>query len=220
MTVDRLADLEGATLLELLAEREHHREGALAILRRRDRLPVFARHLTKRARRRITAHQDAMRAAHEEILRREQWDAHLAGRDRVLAEHAHPPATPAELDAVDVALARLLEGPAPAEVVPRWDRLRPAIAAIEGMVDDQENAAWLADGLGVYVTELLEAQGVPVRDPVVAYVVLVSAGLFGELAANGIRHGSVDEGTRLAILRIAQTLTAALLPYLPPEART
>lgn len=203
--IDRI-DVDAATAPELVAEREHHREAALAILHRRDRLPVFARRLTARARRRIGEHQDAMTAAHEALRARTRFEDAI-------------PDPPTELDA---ALARILEeaDPGPGTLSPRWDRLAPAVRAIEGMVDDHDGTVGDVDRIRAYVTELLEAQGVPVRDPDFAYVVLVAAGLFGELAGNAYRKGDVDEVTRLAVTRIAQTLTAALIPYLPPEART
>lgn len=207
--IERLEDLDHRTAPELLAEREHHREAALAILHRRDRLPVFLRRLTTRTRRRIGEHQDAMTAAHEALRRLEEVD-------RIFAA---PDPAPAEVDPLAAELAALLET-GPGALAPRWDRLAPAIRLIEGMVDDHDGTVGDVDRIRAYVTELLEAQGVPVRDPSIAYVVLVAAGLFGELAGNAYRKGDVNDVTRLAVARIAQTLTAALIPYLPPEART
>lgn len=199
--IDRLENLDAATVPMLVAEREHHRAAALGILHRRDRLPVFARRLTARAVARITAHQDAMRAAHEELGRREA------------------PGRAEELDPFEAGLAALLEAEPIGRLTPRWERLAPAVRAVAGMVDAHPGRVGDVDRNRAYVTELLEAQGVPVRDPDLAYVVLVAAGLFGELAGNAYRRGDVDEVTRLAVLRIAQTLTAALIPYLPPEVR-
>lgn len=218
--IDRIEDLGAATVAELVAEREHHREEALAILHRRDRLPVFLRRLTARARTRITAHQDAMRAAHEEIQHRTERETAAPARWTREEFDAGRAAEHQALDLEAELAAILATSEDVGTLTPRWDRLAPAIRLIEGMVDDHGGTVGDVDRIRAYVTELLEAQGVPVRDPSIAYVVLVAAGLFGELAGNAYRKGDVDEVTRLAVTRIAQTLTAALIPYLPPEART
>lgn len=103
---------------------------------------------------------------------------------------------------------------------PRWDYLARAVTVIARHVDENPAAIAKTDRLAAYMRDTLDSLGLSITDEETLYVVLATSGLLVELAANGQRSGQTDRATVLAIAAIAQTMTAALLPYLPPEAKT
>lgn len=107
-----------------------------------------------------------------------------------------------------------LVGPPPAPPAPRWDRLRPAVDLVAGMMVDDPGAVAKADLVRAYLVDVWKAQGLDPRHPETLYVLLTGAATVTELATNGVRSGNIDAGTEVAVARIAQTMTAALLPFL------
>lgn len=102
---------------------------------------------------------------------------------------------------------------------PRWDYVARAITTIDTMVRDDPAALARADAVGAYVRDTYDALGISVFDEAALYVAITTAGLLVEMAENGRKRGIVDHDTVRAIATISQTFTAALIDYLPAEAR-
>lgn len=110
--------------------------------------------------------------------------------------------------------------PAGVEPVPRWDYVAKAIRIIErDLIGGDVAAQRDADQLQAYVRDTFDALGISIRHEPSLYVAITTASLLVELSNNGREKGLVDEATVLAVARIAQSFTASLIPYLPPEAR-
>lgn len=105
------------------------------------------------------------------------------------------------------------------QMAPRWEWLRPAIAAIDATVKSEPQYVAHADAIGAYVRDTFDALGLSVRDGETLYVALVTASTIVELAANGHGRGVVDDATLEAIAKISQSLAAAVIPFLPDEAK-
>lgn len=106
----------------------------------------------------------------------------------------------------------------------RWDAVRPAVTLIAALVSTEPGTVGTADALGAYVRDTFDALGVSVYDEDALYVALVVSGLMVEMAHNGLRtedrpDGPTSPETVGAVAHIAQSLAAALIPYMPPEAR-
>lgn len=101
----------------------------------------------------------------------------------------------------------------------RWDAVRPAVTLIAALVSTEPGAIGHADTLGAYVRDTFDAFGLAVTDEDATYTALVVAGLMVELAHNGLATGATTPEAVAAIAHIAQSLAAALIPHLPPEAR-
>lgn len=102
---------------------------------------------------------------------------------------------------------------------PRWDYVARAVTVIDGMVRDDPAALARADAVQAYIRDTYDALGISVLDEDVLYVAITTAGLLVEMAENGRKLGHVDRETVRAIANISQTFTAALIDYLPAEAR-
>lgn len=102
---------------------------------------------------------------------------------------------------------------------PKWEWLARAVGIIAKTVSSDAAYIARADNLGATVRNTFDALGLSVRDDETLYVALVTAGLLVELASNGLRNGNIDRDTLEAIAGVAQSFTAALIPYLPEEAR-
>ena len=102
---------------------------------------------------------------------------------------------------------------------PRWDYVARAITTIESMFRDDPAALARADAVQAYVRDTYDALGISVFDEAALYVAITTAGLLVEMAENGRKRGIVDRDTVRAIATISQTFTAALIDYLPAEAR-
>lgn len=102
---------------------------------------------------------------------------------------------------------------------PRWDYVAKAITRIEAEFADDVGARSRVDALGAYVRDTFDGLGLSVHDADTLYVAVTTAGLLVEMANNGRAKGQVEPETVLAIANIAQSFTAALIDYLPPEAR-
>lgn len=103
---------------------------------------------------------------------------------------------------------------------PRWDYVSKATGIIARAVDADPAAIARTDALGAYVRDTWDALGLSLFDEETLYVAVTMAGLFVEMADNGRKNEQVDGNVVEAIAKIAQTFTAAVLPYLPPEAKT
>lgn len=103
---------------------------------------------------------------------------------------------------------------------PNWGYVARAVRVIEQSVKADPVALAQTDRLGAYVRDTFDALGLSVTDEPTLYVALTTSGLLVEMASNGHRRDQVDHATLEAIAAIAQTFAAALIPYLPPEART
>lgn len=129
--------------------------------------------------------------------------------------------TLAAIGALSAAVAAADENeptPVTPTVRPRWDYLARATGALrEILTRDPANVAH-ADALGAYVRDTFDALGLSVRDEATIYVALVTASLLVECSDNGRGRGAVSTTTVREISQIAQSVGAALLPYLPPEA--
>lgn len=102
---------------------------------------------------------------------------------------------------------------------PRWDYIAAAVRVIDKMVHDDPATLARTDAVQAYVRDTFDALGISVLDPDALYVAITTAGLIVEMADNGRQHGVVDASTVRAVANISQTFTAALIDYLPPEAR-
>lgn len=109
--------------------------------------------------------------------------------------------------------------PAGVEPVPRWDYVGKAIRIIrDDLIGGDVAAQRDADQLQAYVRDTFDALGISIRHEPSLYVAITTASLLVELSNNGREKGLVDDATVLAVARIAQSFTASLIPYLPPEA--
>lgn len=103
---------------------------------------------------------------------------------------------------------------------PRWDYVAQAVTVIDRMVRNDPAALARADAVQAYIRDTYDALGISVLDEDALYVGITTAGLLVEMAENGRKRGMVDQETVQAIATISQTFTAALIDYLPTEART
>lgn len=117
----------------------------------------------------------------------------------------------------DVAAARPVTFATPR---PQWENVAKAVREIARIMGDQPDAVALTDRTAAYVRDTLDALGLSVRDEGTLYVVITAAGLMVEMSHNALTKGKVTPDVVLAIAQIAQSLTAALIPYMPPEARS
>lgn len=102
---------------------------------------------------------------------------------------------------------------------PHWDYVARAVTVIDRMVRGDPAALARADAVQAYVRDTYDALGISVLDEDALYVAITTAGLLVEMAENGRKRGIVDQDTVRAIATISQTFTAALIDYLPAEAR-
>lgn len=154
----------------------------------------------RRIRRRVDVHEARLRTLHRELVHRDENRRLLMERERFR-----------------VALEERLREPA---VQPqKWGNLRDAVELIEGMLREDPAARARAEIVTAYVVDVMAGIGLDYRDPSVLYAVLSGAGIVTELASNGHQRGEVDQTTVVAIARIVQTLTAALIPYLPDDVK-
>lgn len=111
------------------------------------------------------------------------------------------------------------EGRERARPRPRWDYVSKATRIIDRIVKEDPSYIGKADALGAYVRDTWDALGLSLYDEETLYVAVTMAGLMVEMSDNGRKNGQVDAEVVEAIAKIAQTFTAAVLPYLPPEAK-
>lgn len=107
----------------------------------------------------------------------------------------------------------------PLEPRPDWANLRRAVVLIDRLRKTDPGTVAIGDNLGAYLRDTFDALGISVRHEPSLYVAITTAGMLVELAHNGLGKGLVDERTLEAIAHVAQSFTAALIDYLPPEAR-
>ena len=112
------------------------------------------------------------------------------------------------------------EGRERARPRPRWDYVSKATGIIARMIHDDPAAVAKADALGAYVRDTFDALGLSLYDEETLYVAVTMAGLFVEMANNGREKGQVEPEVVEAIAKVAQSFTASILEFLPPEARS
>lgn len=101
-----------------------------------------------------------------------------------------------------------------------WANVRPAIHAIDEAVARRgPGEESLRDQLQAYVRNTLDNLDVSVADPAAIYHGFVFAGLIVEMAKNGHGKGHVPREALDHIAHLAQSLAAALIPYVPEEVR-
>lgn len=104
---------------------------------------------------------------------------------------------------------------------PQWANVAKATRIIGATVAADPGYQSRADDLGAYVRDTWDALGLSLYDDETLYVALTTAGLMVEMANNG--HTREPELVTPAIVegvaQIAQSFTAAVMPYLPREAR-
>lgn len=137
---------------------------------------------------------------------REFIDGHVA-RVRIIDE---------ELLGLDEALRPT---PKPYVIVPDWRNVKRATDVIARRVHLDPGSLAAADLMKAYVRDTFDALGLRISDHETLYVALVTSGLLVEMAHNGLRKGQTDEQTVATMALVAQSFAAALLDYLPPEAR-
>lgn len=123
------------------------------------------------------------------------------------------------VDGIERAARELGEKTTSSRPRPRWEWVARAVGAIARTVDSDPSYVSRVDLLGATVRDTFDALGLSLHDEETLYVALVVAGLLVELTSNGYRRGLVDRETLGAIAAVAQSFTAALIPYLPKEAR-
>lgn len=131
-------------------------------------------------------------------------------------------ALPSSDDVVERFLDGFRSGIARAEarrMSPRWEWLKPAIAVIDRTVKSDPAYVHNADAIGATVRDTFDALGLSIRDPETIYVALVTASELVELCSNGYQRGKVTTETLEAVAQIAQSFAAAMIPYLPDEAK-
>ena len=111
------------------------------------------------------------------------------------------------------------EGRERARPRPRWDYVSRATGIIARMVRDDPAAIAKADALGAYVRDTFDALGLSLHDEETLYVAVTMAGLMVEMAENGREKGQVEPEVVEAVAKVAQSFTASILDFLPPEAR-
>lgn len=101
-----------------------------------------------------------------------------------------------------------------------WSNVREAIRLIEQAVAARGlGEQSLRDQLQSYVRDVLDTLDVSVADPVAVYHGFVFAGLMVEMAKNAHYKGNVTTEALSEIAHLAQSLAAALIPYVPEEVR-
>lgn len=108
--------------------------------------------------------------------------------------------------------------PGPAD--PPWHLTRQAIPYLEKIVADRGPGGLSdLDQLRSIIRDEVDKLELSVHDPWTLYVGLVWTGMITELARNGMENGRVSLATYETVAEIVTTIAAALLDYLPPEAR-
>ncbi len=102
---------------------------------------------------------------------------------------------------------------------PKWEWVARAVGTIAKTVASDPAYVARVDNLGATVRDTFDALGLSLHDEETVYVAVVVAGMLVELTSNGIRNGAVDRITLEAIAAVAQSFTAALIPFMPEEAR-
>lgn len=104
--------------------------------------------------------------------------------------------------------------PMPWSYVQEAIRLIDQVVASRGPIGESNR-----DQLQTYVRNTLDAFDVAVTDEEALYHGFVFAGLVVEMAKNGHGKGHLSTEALEAIAHVAQSLAAALIPYVPEEVR-
>lgn len=102
---------------------------------------------------------------------------------------------------------------------PRWDYVARAIPAISHLVKSDPVYVARVDRLQARIRDTYDELGLEITDETVLYVTLVSVGMMTELASTGVATGQISRQELGHIAAISQTYAAALIDYLPAEAK-
>lgn len=103
---------------------------------------------------------------------------------------------------------------------PPWALVRTAVGYLETLVAGRGPAGLSElDQLRSTIRDELDKLEVSLHDERDLYLGLVYTGMLTELARNGLDKGAISAETYSAVAEISTTIAAALLDYLPPEAR-
>lgn len=104
---------------------------------------------------------------------------------------------------------------------PPWGLVRDSVGWLETLVEARGVGAISdLDQIRAEIIEQLDKLEITLHDERAVYEGLVWIALVVELARNGLEKKSVGLETYRSISSIVTTIAAALLPYLPPEARS
>lgn len=101
----------------------------------------------------------------------------------------------------------------------RWDLVRKAIGPLEELLEEPANLA-RADVVQAYARDTFDRMGLVLADPDVLFAAMTTAAFLVELANNAHEREGMTEAELYVVARLAQSFALAVLPYLPPEART
>lgn len=144
------------------------------------------------------------RAAIETLLRR-KWDLSDDVFPEVLAAYNRATTAPR---------------PSSSSSAPPWHLTRAAVGYLETLVASKGPVAVSdLDQIRGTIRDELDKLEVSLHDETAVYHGLVWIGIVTELARNGLRNGEIVEEVYASVAQIVTTIAAALLEYLPPEAR-
>lgn len=104
-------------------------------------------------------------------------------------------------------------------ISPRWEYVARAIPHLEEIVKSEPFYVGRVDRIGARIRDQYDGLGLSISDEDVLYVTLVVLGMVVELAGDGVRSEMVSPVTLRNLAAVTQTYAAALIPYLPPEAK-
>lgn len=127
--------------------------------------------------------------------------------------------TPDLLDLVDEVSDALTSRRRHAPPRPQWENVKPAVEMISRIVKSDPMYVGRVDRLQARLRDQYDDLGVSITDEDSLYVVLVTVGMIVEIASSGIRAGTLVAEDVGRIAAVAQTMTAALIDYLPADAK-
>lgn len=104
-------------------------------------------------------------------------------------------------------------------ISPRWEYVARAIPHLEEIVKSEPFYVGRVDRIGARIRDQYDGLGLSISDEHVLYVSLVVLGMVVELAGDGVRSEMVSPVTLRNLAAVTQTYAAALIPYLPEEAK-
>lgn len=150
-------------------------------------------------------------------VRQELYDA-LVGRGTLRLETG-PPSLFAVVDVAVAAIRSFSTKTSRSSIEPRWDYVARAIPLLDEVVKSEPLYVGRVDRIGARIRDQYDELGLQVTDEDVLYVTLVVLGMVVELASDGVRNGSATPAALRNLAAVTQTYAAALIPYLPAEAR-
>lgn len=150
-------------------------------------------------------------------VRNDLYEA-LVGRGTLRLETG-PPGLFAVADVAVAAIRSFSTKTSRSSIEPRWDYVARAIPHLDAIVKSEPLYVGRVDRIGARIRDQYDALGLQVTDEDVLYVTLVVLGMVVELASDGVQNGSATPTALRNLAAVTQTYAAALIPYLPAEAR-